>query len=132
MYIITQGSGRQQMDKNRRKDLNRICADKQMNILFAVGIDNSLGTVPEKVIIKNISKGGLCVVSDTGIGAGTVIAAEIILDGAGKESVKVYCEAKWTRKPSKNHRHETGMEFICFRGNGENLLKEFIDNYSEN
>ena len=125
-------SGRQQMNKNQRKDLNRICADKQMNILFAVSIDNSLGTAPETVMIKNISKGGLCVVSDEGISAGTVIAAEITLDIEGKESVKVYCEAKWTRKPSENGKHETGMQFIGFRGNGENLLKDFIDTYSEN
>jgi c-di-GMP-binding flagellar brake protein YcgR len=125
-------SRRQQMGKNQRKDVDRICAEKRMNILFSVTDDNSVGNIPDTVRTKNISLGGMCVVSDSGINKGTVIAAEIILNDEGCERIKAYCEAKWSRKLDDSGIFESGFQFIGLREESEKHLKAFISKHIKN
>jgi c-di-GMP-binding flagellar brake protein YcgR len=131
-YFPREQERRQQIMKNQRKDTLRICAEKQVKILFAAGDSGGINSAPDALITKNISMGGLCALSDAGIEKGTVMAAEIILEHGENGSIKVYCESRWTRKPGESGRHETGMQFISFRGDSEKHLKEFIESQAKN
>jgi c-di-GMP-binding flagellar brake protein YcgR len=99
----------------------------ETRILFGVCREKNSHEIPEKVSTKNISTGGLCVVSNVELKRGTVIAAEIFLNKEGTEKFKAYCEAVWSRKETDSGYYETGLRFIDLKNSDEGNLKEFVN-----
>ena len=117
--------------KNMRKD-DRVEIKTQTNILFGVCADKNSHKIPEKVMTKNISNGGLCVVSNIEMKKGTVLAAEIVLNTDGMEKFKAYCEAVWSRKSEEAGTYETGLQFIGLKPDEEKHLEEYLQKYIYN
>jgi c-di-GMP-binding flagellar brake protein YcgR len=117
--------------KNMRKD-DRVELKTETNILFGVCREKNSHKIPEKVMTKNISNGGLCVVSDVEVKKGTVLATEIVLNTAGMEKFKAYCEVIWSRKADEGGKFETGLQFIGLKPMEEKLLEDYLKTYIYN
>jgi c-di-GMP-binding flagellar brake protein YcgR len=118
--------------KQARKDIKRINVEKEINILFALRTGEAGGKVPEQVVTKNISAGGLCILSGGELAKGTVIAAEINLQADRLEKLKAYCEAVWSRKEEETGQYETGLQFIGLKDSESIRLKEYLNTYLYN
>jgi hypothetical protein len=132
LYYLPEGVERpnKELRKEMRKDPNRVSIEKPANILFAVCREKNDRRMPERVLTKNISSGGLCVVSDIEVKKGTVLAAEIIFDAAGLGRLKAYCEAMWSKQTGENGQYEVGLQFIGLKDSESKNLKEFIHSYN--
>jgi len=117
--------------KNMRKD-DRVELKTETNIIFGVCTDKNSHKIPEKVMTKNISNGGLCVVSTVEVKKGTVLAAEIVLNTDGMEKFKAYCEAVWSRETKEKGTFETGLQFIGLKPTEEKHLEEYLKAYIYN
>lgn len=117
--------------KNMRKE-DRVDLKTETNILFGVCREKNSHKIPEKVTTKNISGGGMCVVSNIELKKGTVLAAEVVLNTAGMDKFKAYCEAVWSRKADKSGNYETGLQFIGLKPAEEKQLKAYLKAYIYN
>ncbi len=114
--------------KDMRKDKLRVEMKKEASIIFGV-CRNLNKKMPEKVYTKNISKGGLCIVSDTELPKGAVLGAEIAINSGSMQTLKAYCEAVWSRKDEESDKYLAGLQFIGLKPSEERNLEEFLKNY---
>ena len=108
----------------RKED--RVEVKKETNILFGVCREKNSSKIPEKVITKNISGGGMCITSNTEVKKGTVLAAEIVLNTEGMQKFRAYCETLWSRKSDDGY--EAGVQFIGVKPSEEEQLKKYLEN----
>jgi c-di-GMP-binding flagellar brake protein YcgR len=109
----------------RKED--RVELKAETNILFGVCREKNSHKIPEKVMTKNISRGGLCVVSTVEMKKGTVLAAEIVLNTEGMEKFKAYCETVWSKKADETGTFEAGLQFIGLKPAEEKNLKQYLE-----
>lgn len=114
----------------RKED--RVDLQKETNIIFGVCREKVSGCIPEKVFTKNISGGGMCIVSGTELKKGTVLGAEVLLNTQGMEKFKAYCEAVWSRKLDSEDGYEVGLQFIDLKPTDEKNLRQFLQSYIYN
>lgn len=114
-----------------RKD-KRVELKTETNIIFGVCREKNSHKIPERVTTKNISNGGMCVVSNIELKKGTVLAAEVVLNTSGMERFKAYCEAVWSKKAENEGNYETGLQFIGLKPEEEKHLKEYLKSYIYN
>lgn len=110
------------MRKNERVELNT-----ETNIIFGVCREKNSHKIPEKVMTKNISNGGICVVSNVEVKKGTVLAAEIVLNTEGMEKFKAYCETVWSKKCDETGSYEAGLQFIGLKPAEEKNLRTYLE-----
>jgi c-di-GMP-binding flagellar brake protein YcgR len=110
----------------KRKDTDRLKIERYMKIMQAAASNELSPEVPDRVMIKNISGGGLCVTSEKVLRAGVVIEAEVMLYADGLERFKVYCQAVWARRSESTGLYEAGLRFLGIKETDGIQLKEYI------
>ncbi len=108
----------------KKRQSNRLDIEREMYILQAAASNELFPSFPPIVTVKNISEGGICVVSDSELRAGTVLEAEILLRSHDLERFKVFCQAVWTKKSTGGY--ETGMQFLGIKETDGMQLKQYI------
>jgi len=114
------------MDELKRKDTKRLAVEREIKILQAAAAHELSPKMPEKAYIKNLSGGGLCIVSDTRIKKGTVIEADVLLRTHGLEKFRAYILAVWSRESEEPGCFETGMQFLGIKQEAFNGLEHYL------
>jgi hypothetical protein len=110
----------------QRKDKFRLEIEKDVFILQAFNTEKHELELPDHLKLKNISRSGLCLISDIELKQGTVIEAEIMLEDV-QDSVTAYCQAVWNKKNGKNRQFETGMKFLGIKDEDSENLGVFLE-----
>jgi hypothetical protein len=116
--------------EGKRKDKFRLSVEKDVFILQAVKSDGQECKMPDNIKLKNISRGGLCVVTDIELEKGCVIEAEIMLEDV-LNSVKAFCQAVWKNKAEKDRNFETGMKIIGIKAEDVKNLEAFLHKHQK-
>ncbi len=75
---------------------------------------------------KNISKGGVCLVTTHKINEGNVIRLELPVVSSSAKSIKAFCEVQWCQKTSADDTFEIGLSFIALKEEDAEHLNEYI------
>lgn len=114
------------METPRRRDAQRVEVEREIVILQAAAPHEISPKISEKAVIKNISSGGICVVSDECIKKGTVIEADVMLRTSGMEKFRAYIKAVWSKESCGRGCFETGMEFLGIKETDLIILRRYI------
>lgn len=77
----------------------------------------------EKAQMKNISLGGLCLLSHHSLKIGNTVRINLILDGHAKK-VDAFCEVKWGKREIDGFL--AGLSFISLTKEEEENIKSFV------
>lgn len=111
----------------QRKDIHRVPFSGKIRIIQEAPAAECRYKTPGLLKTRNISLGGLCVVSGSEICKGTVMEAEIFLQPGGPEKLRAFCRVAWTRKMPKESGYETGIQFAGVKDRDCNFIKEFVN-----
>jgi|GEM_PF-6243395 hypothetical protein len=114
------------MDELKRKDTKRLAVEREIKILQAAAANEISPEIPEKAFIKNLSGGGLCIVSGIRIKKGTVIEADVMLRTEGLEKFRAYIMAVWSRESEETGCFETGAQFLGMKQEDATVLERYI------
>jgi hypothetical protein len=79
----------------------------------------------ESAKIRNISKGGLCMLIPHNIPEGNVIRIEVPI-GSEPNPIKAFCEVQWC-KPAGSE-YEAGLSFIALKEEDVRTLENYLNN----
>lgn len=114
------------MDEFKRKDTKRLAVEREIKILQAASANEISPRMAEKALIKNLSGGGLCIVSTIQIKKGTVIEADVLLRTDGLEKFRAYILAVWSRESAEPGYFETGAQFLGMKQEDSTGLERYI------
>ena len=77
-----------------------------------------------KVLTKNISEAGMCILSDSPFIQGTILNLRFYL--LGKEEIKVYGKVIWNREIDPGI-YENGIEFWNINNKDKETIKKYIN-----
>ncbi len=81
----------------------------------------------EKGKIKNISKGGVCLLMPQKAEEGTILRVEINLTDSNNGIIKAFCEVRWCNFESSVGLYEIGLSFVTLREEDQKFLEQFIN-----
>lgn len=113
----------------QRKDTKRLEVEREIKILQAAAANDISPEVPKKVYTKNISNGGMCLISDGRIKEGTIIEADVLLRTDGLEKFRAYMMAVWSRAFDGEGCFETGAQFLAMKEADSARLEKYIQNH---
>ena len=117
------------MDELKRKDNKRVAVEREIKILQAAAANEISPKIAEKAFIKNLSAGGLCIVSGMRIKKGTVIEADVMLRTDGLEKFRAYLLAVWSRESAETGCFETGAQFLGMKQEDSIGLERYINQH---
>jgi hypothetical protein len=111
----------------QRKDLHRVPFSGKIRIIQEAPAAECRYKTPGLLKTRNISLGGLCVVSDIEICRDTVMETEIFLQPGGVKNLHAFCRVAWSKKTQKENGYETGMQFLGVKDRACDFIKEFVN-----
>ncbi len=85
----------------------------------------------EKGKIKNISKGGICILIPHKIEEGIVLRVEINVTNSDNRIIKAFCEVEWCNLENSAGLYEIGLSFIALKEEDQKFLEQFISETHE-
>ncbi|MFC2168356.1 PilZ domain-containing protein [Acidobacteriota bacterium] len=81
-------------------------------------------------LTKDISEHGMKIISDTFVPKGVIFRIRLCLKDPHR-IIRINGEVRWTRSLFADERFETGLKFVDESLNDAKILKEYIENISE-
>jgi c-di-GMP-binding flagellar brake protein YcgR len=114
-----------------RKDSFRLSLNEDVFVLNAVGPKGHEVHLSGDVRVKNISSGGMCILTEIELEKGTVIEAEIELEDV-LNAIRAYCQTVWKSRRVERHQFQTGMKYIGLKDLDDKHLEDFLSKYRTN
>jgi len=105
-----------------RRSTRRINAGGETKYKIASAKANGIKSNYESGKIKNISKGGICLLLTGKIEEGTTLRVEINLTNPENRMISAFCEVEWCNPAGPQDLYEIGLSFFAVKEEDQKFL----------